>query len=35
MANYRQNGSPAYLFGIVLIAVIGGLLFGYDTAFSV
>jgi SP family xylose:H+ symportor-like MFS transporter len=32
MANYRQNGSPAYLFGIVLIAVIGGLLFGYDTA---
>ncbi|MCR4844202.1 MAG: D-xylose transporter XylE [Bacteroidales bacterium] len=32
MASYRQNGSPAYLFGIVLIAVIGGLLFGYDTA---
>jgi len=32
MTDYRQNGSPAYLFGIVLIAVIGGLLFGYDTA---
>ncbi len=29
---YRQTGSPAYLFGIVLVAVIGGLLFGYDTA---
>ncbi len=32
MSNYRQSGSPAYLFGIVLVAVIGGLLFGYDTA---
>ena len=32
MSNYRQKGSPAYLFGIVLVAVIGGLLFGYDTA---
>ena len=32
MGNYRQKGSPAYLFGIVLVAVIGGLLFGYDTA---
>ncbi len=32
MADYRQTGSPAYLLGIVLVAVIGGLLFGYDTA---
>ena len=32
MSNYRQSGSPMYLFGIVLVAVIGGLLFGYDTA---
>ena len=32
MSNYRKNGSPAYLAGIVLVAVIGGLLFGYDTA---
>ena len=32
MVAYRQKGSAAYLFGIVLIAVIGGLLFGYDTA---
>ena len=31
-SNYRQKGSAAYLFGIVLVAVIGGLLFGYDTA---
>ena len=30
--NYRQTGSPGYLFSIVLVAVIGGLLFGYDTA---
>ncbi len=29
---YRQKGSPLYLFSIVLVAVIGGLLFGYDTA---
>ncbi|MBR0532130.1 MAG: D-xylose transporter XylE [Bacteroidales bacterium] len=29
---YRQKGNPAYLFSIVLVAVIGGLLFGYDTA---
>ena len=29
---YRQKGSPVYLFSIVLVAVIGGLLFGYDTA---
>ncbi|MBO7466526.1 MAG: D-xylose transporter XylE [Bacteroidaceae bacterium] len=27
-----QNGSKLYLFSIVLVAVIGGLLFGYDTA---
>lgn len=31
MAN-SQQGSKAYLFSIVLVAVIGGLLFGYDTA---
>jgi MFS transporter, SP family, xylose:H+ symportor len=28
----NQSGSRAYLFSIVLVAVIGGLLFGYDTA---
>ncbi|MDO4160056.1 MAG: D-xylose transporter XylE [Prevotellaceae bacterium] len=28
----NQNGSKAYLFSIVLVAVLGGLLFGYDTA---
>ena len=28
----QTNGSKAYLFGIVLVAVLGGLLFGYDTA---
>ena len=27
-----QQGSRAYLFSIVLVAVLGGLLFGYDTA---
>ena len=27
-----QTGSKAYLFSIVLVAVLGGLLFGYDTA---
>ena len=32
MADYTKNGSPAYLSGIVLVAVLGGLLFGYDTA---
>ena len=32
MSQYRQKGSPAYLIGIVLVAVLGGLLFGYDTA---
>ncbi|MDO4334493.1 MAG: D-xylose transporter XylE [Bacteroidales bacterium] len=31
MTNQTQ-GSKAYLFGIVLVAVLGGLLFGYDTA---
>lgn len=31
MAN-QEKGSKAYLFTIVLVAVIGGLLFGYDTA---
>ena len=30
--SYSQKGSPAYLFSIVLAAVVGGLLFGYDTA---
>ena len=28
----NQSGSKAYLFSIVLVAVFGGLLFGYDTA---
>ena len=28
----RQQGSKGYLLGIVLVAVLGGLLFGYDTA---
>ena len=32
MSKYRQEGSVAYLVGIVLVAVVGGLLFGYDTA---
>ena len=27
-----ENGNKGYLFGIVLVAVLGGLLFGYDTA---
>ncbi len=30
--NYPEKGSRAYLFSIVLVAVLGGLLFGYDTA---
>ncbi len=30
--NYTEKGSKSYLFSIVLVAVIGGLLFGYDTA---
>ena len=29
---YAENGSFTYLFSIVLVTVIGGLLFGYDTA---
>lgn len=29
---YPKNGSRLYLFSIVLVAVLGGLLFGYDTA---
>ncbi|MDE6389884.1 MAG: sugar porter family MFS transporter [Duncaniella sp.] len=32
MTNYPEKGSKAYLFSIVLVAVLGGLLFGYDTA---
>lgn len=28
----NQTGSKAYLIGIVMVAVLGGLLFGYDTA---
>ena len=30
--NYTEKGSKVYLFSIVMVAVIGGLLFGYDTA---
>ena len=30
--NQTENGSKGYLTGIVLVAVLGGLLFGYDTA---
>lgn len=29
---YAENGSSRYLFSIVLVTVLGGLLFGYDTA---
>ena len=32
MAGNTNKGSRSYLFSIVLVAVIGGLLFGYDTA---
>lgn len=32
MTNTTDKGSTAYLTGIVLVAVLGGLLFGYDTA---
>lgn len=32
MTSTQTNGSRTYLFSIVLVAVIGGLLFGYDTA---
>jgi SP family xylose:H+ symportor-like MFS transporter len=28
----NQEGSRAYLISIVMVAVLGGLLFGYDTA---
>ena len=28
----NQKGSKAYLVSIVMVAVLGGLLFGYDTA---
>ncbi len=30
--NYTDKGNKGYLFSIVLVAVLGGLLFGYDTA---
>ena len=32
MSSTQQTGSKAYLFSIVLVAVLGGLLFGYDPA---
>ena len=32
MTKSTDNGNKGYLFSIVLVAVIGGLLFGYDTA---
>ena len=32
MATSNKQGSPLYLTSIVLVAVLGGLLFGYDTA---
>ena len=32
MSEYKNNGNPLYLISIVLVAVLGGLLFGYDTA---
>ncbi len=32
MNNYKEKGSKGYLLSIVLVAVLGGLLFGYDTA---
>lgn len=32
MSGVNDKGSKGYLFSIVLVAVIGGLLFGYDTA---
>ncbi len=30
--NNNQEGSKLYLFGITMVAILGGLLFGYDTA---
>ncbi len=30
--NNNENGSKLYLFGITMVAILGGLLFGYDTA---
>ena len=30
--NTTESGNKGYLFGIVMVAVLGGLLFGYDTA---
>ena len=32
--NYTEKGSKIYLFSIVLVAVIGGLLFGYDFEYT-
>ena len=32
MVNQSEQGSKAYLISIVMVAVLGGLLFGYDTA---
>ena len=32
MSTNQSSGSKSYLFSIVLVAVLGGLLFGYDTA---
>ena len=32
MNQTQQSGSKAYLYSVVLVAVLGGLLFGYDTA---
>ena len=32
MMNNQENGSKGYLISIVMVAVLGGLLFGYDTA---
>ena len=31
-ATATKQGSRAYLYSIILVAVLGGLLFGYDTA---
>ena len=31
----QEKGSKAYLISIVMVAVLGGLLFGYDTAVPV